>query len=98
MYEDWFKQCWKDLRSVAGTRYGVDFFRGCYHFLQITQDGDRFPHGRRSRANAGDGLGVKGLLAVREVQPYYIHASLHKPDQHFRLAAGRTDGADDLGA
>lgn len=37
--EEWFKACWKKLKEVGGTRYGVDWFRGCYHFLRFQQDG-----------------------------------------------------------
>lgn len=38
-YEDWFKHSWQKIREVAGDRYGVDFFRGCYHFLRLSVDG-----------------------------------------------------------
>jgi GH25 family lysozyme M1 (1,4-beta-N-acetylmuramidase) len=41
LYIDWFKRSWKKLRDVGGDRYGVDFFRGCYHFLQFTVDGTK---------------------------------------------------------
>lgn len=37
--EDWFKRSWQKLGGVAGDRYGVDFFRGCYHFLRFSVDG-----------------------------------------------------------
>lgn len=37
--EDWFKKSWARLRTVAGARYGVDFFRGCYHYLRFEADG-----------------------------------------------------------
>jgi hypothetical protein len=37
--EDWFKNAWRRLRDVAPDRYGVDFFRGCYHFLRFKADG-----------------------------------------------------------
>jgi hypothetical protein len=39
--EEWFKRSWKKLREVGGERYGVDFFRGCYHFLLLSVDGKR---------------------------------------------------------
>ena len=39
--EEWFKRAWKKIREVAGDRYGVDFFRGCYHFLLFSVDGTR---------------------------------------------------------
>lgn len=37
--EDWFRKCWPEIRRVGGDRYGVDWFRGCYHFLRFQQDG-----------------------------------------------------------
>lgn len=39
--EDWFRRSWRELRAVGGDRYGVDWFRGCYHFLRFQQDGAR---------------------------------------------------------
>lgn len=39
--EDWFRRAWRRIREVGGTRYGVDWFRGCYHFLRFQQDGAR---------------------------------------------------------
>lgn len=37
--EQWFRDCWRRLRQVGGARYGVDWFRGAYHFLRFTADG-----------------------------------------------------------
>lgn len=39
--EDWFRRAWQRLREVGGDRYGIDWFRGCYHFLRFQQDGAR---------------------------------------------------------
>ena len=41
---------------------------------------------------------MKSLFAVREVEPGHVHAGLDEGGHGPRLAAGRTDGADDLGA
>ncbi len=35
----WFKTNWRRIRSVAEDRYGMDFFRGAYHFLKFNVDG-----------------------------------------------------------
>jgi GH25 family lysozyme M1 (1,4-beta-N-acetylmuramidase) len=35
----WFDDNWKALRTIAGDRYGVDWFRGAYHFLEFASDG-----------------------------------------------------------
>lgn len=37
--EDWFRRSWVEVRRVGGQRYGIDWFRGCYHFLRFQQDG-----------------------------------------------------------
>ena len=37
--EAWFQRAWQQLRDVAGDRYGIDFFRGCYHYLELAGDG-----------------------------------------------------------
>ena len=37
--EQWFARSWGKLHDAAGEQYGVDFFRGCYHFLVFSQDG-----------------------------------------------------------
>lgn len=39
--EDWFRRAWRELRTVGGDRYGVDWFRSCYHFLRFEVDGAR---------------------------------------------------------
>lgn len=39
--EAWFRRAWAEVRRVGGTRYGIDWFRGCYHFLRFQQDGGR---------------------------------------------------------
>jgi len=35
----WFAPNWQAVRSVAGERYGVDWFRGAYHYLDVRQPG-----------------------------------------------------------
>lgn len=34
----WFKTYWPMARSEAGDRYGQDWFRGCYHYLDLGID------------------------------------------------------------
>ena len=36
---NWFLVNWPVIRNVASARYGVDWFRGAYHFLKFNQDG-----------------------------------------------------------
>lgn len=35
----WFAINWRAIWQAAGERYGVDFFRGAYHFLKFNVDG-----------------------------------------------------------
>lgn len=37
----WFPAQWRELREVAGDRYGRTWFRGAYHFLSFDLPGDR---------------------------------------------------------
>jgi len=34
----WFQPHWRDARDLAGDRYGVDWFRGAYHYLDLRID------------------------------------------------------------
>lgn len=36
---DWFAKQWRTVENAAGARYGVDFFRGAYHYLIFKNDG-----------------------------------------------------------
>ena len=35
----WFGWNWDAIRSASGSRFGVDFFRGCYHYLRFDLGG-----------------------------------------------------------
>lgn len=39
--EQWFRDSWRACRTAGGSRYGVDWFRGAYHFLRFSVDGAR---------------------------------------------------------
>ena len=45
-----------------------------------------------------DDFGVLRLRAVAHVEARHIHARTHHALQRFDIAAGRSDGANDLGA
>jgi GH25 family lysozyme M1 (1,4-beta-N-acetylmuramidase) len=36
----WFKDNWQRVRAAGGSRYGTNWFRGCYHFGTPTPGGD----------------------------------------------------------
>jgi GH25 family lysozyme M1 (1,4-beta-N-acetylmuramidase) len=35
----WLAANWRGVRAAGGDRYGVDWFRGAYHYLDVRQDG-----------------------------------------------------------
>lgn len=34
----WFDAYWPAIKTTAGSRYGVDFFRGAYHYFRVDED------------------------------------------------------------
>ena len=50
----WFQKQWPAIRAAAGDRYGVDFFRGGYHYLLAAVDGkSQAAHYLKRIENAG---------------------------------------------
>ena len=37
-HSTWFREQWPKLRELAGDRYGVDWFRGAYHYARVAED------------------------------------------------------------
>ena len=37
--EAWFRRSWAEIKAVGKDRYGVDWFRGAYHFLRFDTSG-----------------------------------------------------------
>lgn len=66
--EDWFKRSWQRVREVAGDRYGVDFFRGCYHFLRMTADGAKQADYFCNLVDAAGGWGDGDLMPWMDVE------------------------------
>lgn len=66
--EDWFKRAWKTLRELAADRYGVDFFRGCYHFLRFNADGARQADYFCDLVDAAGGWGPGDLMPWVDVE------------------------------
>jgi GH25 family lysozyme M1 (1,4-beta-N-acetylmuramidase) len=60
--EAWFARSWKKIRDVAGDRYGVDFFRGCYHFLVFSVDGAKQADYFCDRVEAAGGFDSGDLM------------------------------------
>ena len=89
------KRC--PARSSTGLsafeRAGADFGAG-----HIGENGDGPLVAAGGGAQESDGGGVFGVRAVREVEPGHVHAGAHQAVDHDARAAGRAQGADDLGA
>jgi len=66
--EDWFKNSWRRLREVAGDRYGIDFFRGCYHFLRFSADGAAQADYMCDLVDAAGGWGEGDLMPWVDVE------------------------------
>jgi hypothetical protein len=67
-YEDWFKASWQKIREVVGDRYGVDFFRGCYHYLQFLLDGAKQADYMCDLVDAAGGWGDGDLMPWVDIE------------------------------
>jgi hypothetical protein len=66
--ETWFRNSWAELRKVAAERYGIDFFRGCYHFLQFKEDGADQADYFCDQVDAAGGWGTGDLMPWVDVE------------------------------
>jgi hypothetical protein len=66
--EEWFKRSWKKIREVAGDRYGVDFFRGCYHYLRFSLDGAKQADYFCDLVDAAGGWGEGDLMPWMDIE------------------------------
>lgn len=64
----WFEQQWRKVRAAAGERYGVDWFRGCYHFLKFNIDGRAQADYYLAAINRAGGWDVGDLWPVVDVE------------------------------
>ena len=67
-HEEWFKRSWKKIREVAADRYGVDFFRGCYHYLIVRQDGAKQADYFCDLVDAAGGWGEGDLMPWLDIE------------------------------
>jgi GH25 family lysozyme M1 (1,4-beta-N-acetylmuramidase) len=64
----WFQKQWPAIRAAAGHRYGVDFFRGGYHYLLAGVDGkSQAAHYLKRIENAG-GWDLGDLWPIVDVE------------------------------
>lgn len=64
----WFKQHWADARKLAGSRYGVTWFRGCYHYLDVRVDPKAQANYYLHAIDAAGGWGAGDLWPVVDVE------------------------------
>jgi GH25 family lysozyme M1 (1,4-beta-N-acetylmuramidase) len=66
--EAWFKRAWAELKRVGGDRNGVDWFRGCYHFLRFSVDGAKQADYFCNLIEAAGGIGPEDLMPWVDVE------------------------------
>lgn len=64
----WFDTNWKLLRSIAGGRYGEDWFRGAYHFLKFSVDGRKQADLYLAKIEMAGGWGVGDFWPIVDVE------------------------------
>lgn len=62
VHEEWFRRSWRKLREVGGERYGVDWFRGAYHYLIFSKDGARQADYLCDMIDSAGGWGLGDLM------------------------------------
>lgn len=74
---------WPAIRGAAGKRYGVDFFRGAYHYLLVGHDGAAQADVYLSAIEAAGGWDVGDLWPIVDVE---------EGNGNNQLVAARQDG------
>lgn len=64
----WFQSVWPAARSAAGARYGVDWFRWCYHYFIVGEDGAKQADFMQGLVESVGGWGPGDLPAVIDVE------------------------------
>lgn len=64
----WFSQQWPALRHAGGERYGKTWFRGCYHYLIMSDDGAQQARFYLSSVEAAGGWGEGDLPPIVDVE------------------------------
>jgi GH25 family lysozyme M1 (1,4-beta-N-acetylmuramidase) len=67
-YSPWFGVQWRALREVAKERYGVDWFRGAYHYARLQQPAIAQVHRVLGQIEAAGGWGAGDLPVVLDVE------------------------------
>lgn len=60
----WFGTQWRALKTCAGSRYGVDFWRGAYHYWRAAQDPIKQAHVFLGQVQAAGGFDTGDLVMI----------------------------------
>jgi GH25 family lysozyme M1 (1,4-beta-N-acetylmuramidase) len=64
----WFQRHWPNVRSAGGDRYGDNWFRGAYLFLEFSQDGTEQADAYLQAVDAAGGWGSGDILPIIDVE------------------------------
>jgi GH25 family lysozyme M1 (1,4-beta-N-acetylmuramidase) len=64
----WLETYWPIAKQAAGSRYGVDFFRGAYHYIRVDESGVAQADYFLNRMQQVGGWGVGDLIPAIDVE------------------------------
>jgi len=64
----WFQRNWSAVREVAADRYGINWFRGAYLFLEFRQDGTEQADAYLQAVSDAGGWGDGDILPIIDVE------------------------------
>lgn len=64
----WFAWNWRAVRDAGGDRYGVDWFRGAYHFLKFNTDGTAQADYYLKAIDAAGGFAIGDFWPIVDVE------------------------------
>lgn len=67
-HSTWFREQWPKLRELAGDRYGVDWFRGAYHYARVAEDPIKQAHVFLGQVEQAGGWGDGDLWPMVDVE------------------------------
>jgi len=67
---EWFTSNWQSMKMAAQAagRYGVDFFRGCYHYIYVGESGTKQAQYYQAQIEAAGGWGNGDLWPIVDVE------------------------------
>ena len=65
---EWFVDQWPRIKNAAPERYGFTFYRGCYHFLRMADDGRAQADAYLAHVERAGGWGSGDILPIVDVE------------------------------